>query len=101
MTVLKIAGDMCEVAPAVVDNVFYLTTKENADRLTKETERNLFGEPQVPIPAGYVTDGVRLYEKPAGLKPVDPAQGPGLGGGLGLPARVPESVVKPAAPPKK
>jgi RNA polymerase sigma factor (sigma-70 family) len=109
MTVLKIAGDMCDVAPAVVDNVYYLTSKDNAERLTKETERNLFGEPQVPIPAGYLTDGVRLYEKPAGLKPVDPGKlglgGLGLGGGglggLGVPTKVPESMVKPPAPEKQ
>jgi RNA polymerase sigma factor (sigma-70 family) len=108
MTALKIAGDMCDVAPAVVDNVYYLTSRENADRLTKETERNLFGERQVPVPAGYVTDGLRLYEKPAGLKPVDPTKLGGLGlglgggggiGGLGVPTQVPESVVKPPAPP--
>lgn len=102
LTVLRVAGDMCEVAPAVVDNVFYLTTRDNADRLTKETERNLFGEPQVPIPAGYVTDGIHLYEKPAGLKPADPLKGLGGGlGGLGMPTTVPERLVKPAAPAKK
>ncbi len=50
MTVLKIAGDMCDVAPAVVDNVYYITSKENAERLTNQTELNLFGERQVAIP---------------------------------------------------
>jgi hypothetical protein len=45
LTVLKIAGDMCEVAPAVVDNVFYITTREKAAEMMAETERNLFGTP--------------------------------------------------------
>jgi hypothetical protein len=98
-TALTLAADMCDVGVAVTDNVFYVTDPENAARLMKETERNLFGEPQVPIPAGFVTDGVNLYEKPAGLKPADPFKG-GLGGGGLVPSTVPESVVKPAAPKK-
>ena len=50
MTVLKLAGDMCDLAPAVVDNVYYITTVENAERWTRQTELNLFGERQVAIP---------------------------------------------------
>ena len=94
MTVLKLAGDMCDVAPAVVDNVYYITTKENAERLTTQTELNLFGERQTAIPFGFVTDGITLYEKPAGLKPTDKSKVEGIA----VPSRVPESVVKPAAP---
>lgn len=92
MTALKIAGDAAELAPAVVDNVYYLTTKENAAKLLKETYRELYGEPQVAIPTGTVTDGVKLYEKPANLKeiPMNP-----LIGGNGPPSTVPESVAKP------
>lgn len=44
MTVLKVAGDMCDVAPAVIDNVFYLTTRENAAKFNDETEKNVFGK---------------------------------------------------------
>jgi hypothetical protein len=104
MTALKIATDPIEVAPAVVDNVYYLTTKENAARLTKETELNMFGEPQVPVPAGFVTDGFHLYERPAGLKPVAPPPDPppglvGISPENVRPRRIPESVAKPAAPP--
>lgn len=93
MTALKIAGDAYDLAPAVVDNVYYLTTKENAARLLKETYRELYGEPQVAILPGTVTDGVKLYEKPANLKeiPANPQQG-----GIAPPATVPESVTKPA-----
>lgn len=80
-SVLKVAGHMCDLAPAVVDNVFYLTDPGQAEKLQKETERNLFGEPPLPpvaIPPGFVTDGVNLYLNPGGLKPAE-----GLGGGLG------------------
>lgn len=97
MTVLKLAGDMCDVASAVVDNVYYITSKENAERLTTQTELNLFGERQVAIPSGYVTDGITLFEKPARLKPADLMKLPGQT----VPSRVPESVVKPAAPVEK
>ncbi len=103
MTALKIAGDAAELAPAVVDNVYYLTTKENAAKLLKETYRELYGEPQVPIPAGTVTDGLKLYEKPANLKEWSLGGLGGGGGGVGGVAggpgglgTVPESVAKPA-----
>lgn len=46
LTVLKIASDMCDVAPAVIDNVFYITTKEKAARIMSETEKNLFTQPK-------------------------------------------------------
>jgi RNA polymerase sigma factor (sigma-70 family) len=91
MTALKIAGDAAELAPAVVDNVYYLTTKENAAKLLKETYRELYGEPQVAIPTGTVTDGVKLYEKSANLKEIPPSP---LGGN-GPATTIPESVAKP------
>ena len=71
MTALKIAGDAYDLAPAVVGNVYYLTTKENAEKLLKETYRDIYGVVLVPIPSGTVTDGIRLYEKPANLKASD------------------------------
>ena len=54
MTALKIAGDAYEIAPAVVGNVYYLTTKENAEKLLKETYRDIYGmnTPVVPAPPG-------------------------------------------------
>lgn len=91
MTALKIAGDSAELAPAVVDNVYYLTTKENAAKLLKETYREIYGEPQVAIPTGTVSDGVKLYEKPANLKEIPP----GPFGGMGPLPTIPESVAKP------
>ncbi len=44
-TVLKVLGDSCEMRPVVMDNVYYLTTPENAAKLQKEINRDLFGEP--------------------------------------------------------
>ncbi len=54
MTALKVAGDAYEIAPAVVGNVYYLTTKENAEKLLKETYRDIYGmnTPVVPAPPG-------------------------------------------------
>ena len=48
-TVLKVLGDSCEMRPVVMDNVYYLTTPENAAKLQKEINRDLFGEPQPPF----------------------------------------------------
>ena len=44
-TVLKVLGDSCEMRPVVMDNVYYLTTPENAEKLQKEINRDLFGAP--------------------------------------------------------
>ena len=51
-TALSLAADMSDVGVAVTDNVFYVTDRENATRLMHETERNLFGEPRMPVPEG-------------------------------------------------
>lgn len=50
LTVLKIVGDMCDLKPVVVDNVFYLTSPTKADQLQKEVNRDLFGTPAPPQP---------------------------------------------------
>ena len=52
MTALKIAGDAYDLAPAVVGNVYYLTTKENAELLLLETYREIYGmnTPVIPTP---------------------------------------------------
>jgi RNA polymerase sigma factor (sigma-70 family) len=49
-TVLKVLGDSCEMRPVVMDNVYYLTTPENAEKLQTQIDRDLFGLPQPPIP---------------------------------------------------
>ena len=52
MTALKIAGDAYDLAPTVVGNVYYLTTKENAELLLLETYREIYGmnTPVIPTP---------------------------------------------------
>ncbi len=52
MTALKVAGDAYDLAPAVVGNVYYLTTKDNAELLLLETYREIYGmnTPVVPVP---------------------------------------------------
>ena len=96
MTALKIAGDAYDLAPAVVGNVYYLTSKENAEKLLKETYRDIYGVMLVPVPSGTVTDGLRLYEKPANLKASDIALPRfGIPSGDGS-IKIPESVAKPA-----
>jgi RNA polymerase sigma factor (sigma-70 family) len=91
LTVLKIVGNMCELKPVVIDNVYYLTNEASAAKLQKEVDRDLFGEQPPAVPAGFVTDGYNLYPKTADMKPVEePGLGLGVGGGVGggLPIRV-------------
>ena len=45
-TVLKVAADMCDLAPAAVDNVFYVTNPEKAGIMNRETAKALFGDPE-------------------------------------------------------
>jgi hypothetical protein len=42
-TVLSVIANLCEVGFASMDNVFILSTFENAESIMTETERNLFG----------------------------------------------------------
>ncbi len=90
LTALTVLADMCELKPVAMNNVYYITTPENAAKLQKQVNADLFGAPPVTVPAGYVTDGIHLYEKPASLKP---AEFQGLGGGV--------SGVVPAPPAEK
>lgn len=94
LTALSVLADMCDLKPVAMNNVYYLTTPANAAKLQKQVNADLFGAPPVTVPAGYVTDGIHLYEKPANLKPADLQ---GLGGGLGGGV----SGVVPAPPPEK
>jgi RNA polymerase sigma factor (sigma-70 family) len=52
LSVLQLLADMCGLKPVAMNNVYYITTPENADRLQQEVNRDLFGEPQpAPPPA--------------------------------------------------
>jgi RNA polymerase sigma factor (sigma-70 family) len=48
LTVLKIVGDMHNLKPVVIDNVFYLTDANRAEELQREVNRDLFGTPTAP-----------------------------------------------------
>jgi hypothetical protein len=51
LTVLRVLGDVCELKPVAMNNVFYVTSKENATRLQKEVDRERFGDPQLLQPS--------------------------------------------------
>lgn len=71
LAALRVLCDMCELQPVFLNNIFYITSKENAERLQRELDRKRYGEPYNP-----------------GLGGVDFGLG-GLGGGLGGPASKP------------
>ena len=54
LTVLQVLTDMAELKVVSMNNVFYVTSAENADRLQGEHNRELFGErpPATPTPPG-------------------------------------------------
>ena len=53
-TVLKVASDMFDLAPASVDNVFYITSPDKAEKMNRETSKALFGEATNAIPTVWV-----------------------------------------------
>jgi hypothetical protein len=84
-TVLKVIADQFELAPAVVDNVFYVTTMSKASQMNQETSRLLFGE-NTPAAAVYVPVDADGRFVPNSL---DKGQGGGHTGGPQLiPVRV-------------
>lgn len=42
---LRVLCDMCELQPVSLNNIYYITSKENAERLQKELDRKRYGEP--------------------------------------------------------
>lgn len=48
LTVLQVLGDMADLKPVTLNNVFYLTDAKNAEKLQKQVNRELAG----PVPAG-------------------------------------------------
>ncbi len=71
LAALRVLGDMCDLQPVAMSNVYYITSKENAATLQKEIDRRRYGEP-------FQGGGIGLG-------------GPGLGGGVA-------PTVPPAAP---
>lgn len=84
-TALQVIGDMAGLKPVAMNNVYYLTSPENAHQLQEEVNRDLFGgrEPagQVLVPPGFVTDGYQYFPRTADMKPADPFAKAYLGGG--------------------
>ena len=89
---------MVGLKPVFLNNVYYLTTYENAERLQKKVNEELFGREHKPLAvlAGYVTDGINMYRNPGNLKAevLDPFGM--LGGNNGVISAVPAPPV-PAA----
>jgi RNA polymerase sigma factor (sigma-70 family) len=50
LTALRILGDMCDLKPVELNGVYYVTSRQNAERLQKEINRERFGEPPPPQP---------------------------------------------------
>ena len=57
LTVLTVLADQCGLKPVAMNNVYYVTHPENADRLQKGINRDLFGEPDPPPAAAPAAGG--------------------------------------------
>ena len=96
-TALEILGDMAGLKTVFVNNVYYLTSPESAEKMQKKINEELFGRERKPlaVPAGYLTDGINLYRNPGNLKPEVPKSDGGQGGGIpGVEPAAPEPAVK-------
>ncbi|MFO0849475.1 MAG: sigma-70 family RNA polymerase sigma factor [Gemmataceae bacterium] len=84
-TVLQVVADVAGYRLVALDNVYYLTGPENAERMQAELTRPLHGgaEPagQVLVPPGFVTDGYQYFPRTADMKPSDPFAKAYPGGG--------------------
>ena len=59
LTVLKIVGNMSDLKPVVIDNVYYLTDADSAVRLQAEADRDLYGDPKPVAPPPAVKPGAK------------------------------------------
>jgi RNA polymerase sigma factor (sigma-70 family) len=73
MAALRVLGDMCELQPVALNNVFYVTTKENAEKLQKEIDHRRYGPEQPPFGFGGF-GGLGGYGTPPA--PMNPAPAP-------------------------
>ncbi len=71
-TALEILGDMAGLKLVFVHNVYYLTSPENAEKMQKKANEELFGNRPPTVPKGYLTDGTVYYRNPGNLKPEAP-----------------------------
>lgn len=55
LTVLQVLGDMADLKPVTLNNVYYLTDAKNAEKLQKQVNRELFGDSGAGSPPPNVT----------------------------------------------
>ncbi|MFL5340924.1 MAG: RNA polymerase sigma factor [Gemmataceae bacterium] len=72
LAALRVLSDMSELQPVAMNNIYYITSKENAERLQKEIDRKRYGE----SPSLQQQQQQWLLQQQMGLG--------GLGGGLGI-----------------
>jgi len=46
LAALRVLSDMSDLQPVALNNIYYITSRENAERLQKEIDRKRYGEPQ-------------------------------------------------------
>jgi hypothetical protein len=60
LAALRVLCDMCELQPVSLNNIYYITSKENAERLQKELDRKRWGEPYQLNPFGNGLGGIGI-----------------------------------------
>lgn len=68
LTVLQVLGDMADLKPVTLNNVFYLTDPKNAEKLQQQVNRELFGESAVGNPQPSALTEPTPPAEPAALK---------------------------------
>lgn len=63
LNVLSVLADMCDLKAVSANNVFYVTTPENAAKLQKEANRELFGDPWPALPMGVFAEPEKKAKK--------------------------------------
>ncbi len=89
MAALRVLGDMCELQPVSLNNVFYVTSKENAEKLQQEIDRRRYGDRCLNGPFGAANPNVGFGGMGFGMpgvggQAVPSPGGPAIGGGAGV-----------------
>ena len=69
LTVLELLADMCELKVVSNNNVFYVTSVDNAVKMQKRVHRDLFGEPPAPMAVPPGAFGLGGFPPPAKDEP--------------------------------
>lgn len=72
LTVLQVLSDMCDLRPVAMNNVYYITTPENAMKLQMDINRDLFGDDSI-APAEWRFGG---RPGPGAIAPTPPSVPP-------------------------